>query len=123
MERQITITVSDEILQRASGLASLISRPVEDVLSDTLAIALPDFAAEATPPMRNLSDNEVLSLAQARLASTDSKRLSYLLDRQQRGLLQANERTELLAQFQAYMRLWLRQSEALVEAKKRNLSV
>lgn len=44
-----------------------------------------------------------------------------LLDRQQAGVLTGDERVELNGLYQAYLRLWLRQSEALAEAVRRGL--
>lgn len=62
-----------------------------------------------------------MALARARMGAKDDARLSQLLERQQAGNLTNGERTALNSLFQAYFRLWLRQSKALVEAVKRGL--
>jgi len=122
MERQITLTLSDAAFKRAAGLASVVSRPLEDVLAETLEVALPDLGGSAMlPPIASLSDQEVLALAHTRMESQQSARLSELLDRQQAGILTEEERTELYGLFQIYLRLWLRQSEAMAEAASRGL--
>lgn len=122
MERQITLTLSDNALQRAAGLAALVSRPLEDVLAETLEVSLPDLGAPSTlPPIAGLDDHEVLALTRARMESRQNARMSELLDRQQAGVLDGDERVELDGLYQVYLRLWLRQSEVLAEAVRRGL--
>ncbi len=91
------------------------------MLADTLALALPDWPSSTEPPVTNLLDAEMLALTQATLPPHDDQRLSALLDKQQAGQLTPAERPELLALFQNYLRLWLRQSQALAEAMQRGL--
>lgn len=122
MVRQITLTLSDTALKRATELASLISRPVEDVLAETIEVSLPDLGgATALPPIMSLSDEEIAAFTHAQMESKQNKRFSDLLDLQQRGVLTDNERLELHGLYQTYLRLWLRQSEALAEATRRGL--
>jgi hypothetical protein len=121
MEQQITLTLSDTLLQRAAGLAAAVSRPIEKILAETLEMALPDVGGEKLPSVASLPDEEVLALSQAHMESKQSSRLSVLLDKQQAGALTERERVELYSLYQNYQRLWLRQSEALAEAVKRGL--
>lgn len=121
MEQQITLTLSDTLLQRAAGLAAAVSRPIEKILAETLEMALPDVGAEKLPSVASLSDEEVLALSRAHMESKQSSRLSVLLDKQQAGTLTERARAELYSLYQNYQRLWLRQSEALAEAVKRGL--
>jgi len=122
MVNQITLTLSDSALQRAADLAALVSRPLEAVLAETLEISLPDIGAPSIiPPIASLDDPEVLALARIRMENQQSTRMSDLLNRQQAGVLSADERVELNGLYQAYLRLWLRQSEALAEAVHRGL--
>jgi len=121
MDQQITLTLSDTLLQRAAGLAAVVSRPIEKILAETLEMALPDVGAEKLPSVAGLSDEEVLALSRVQMESKASSRLSDLLDKQQAGTLKEKERTELHGLHQTYLRLWLRQSEALAETVKRGL--
>jgi len=121
MEQQITLTLSDTVLDRAAGLAGLLARSVEEVLTKTLEITLPDIGSGTLPPVASLSDKEVLALSQLQMESKQSVRFSDLLDMQQAGILAEPERSELYSLFQIYQRLWLRQSEALAEAVRRGL--
>ena len=121
MEQQITLTLSDTVLDRAAGLAGLLARSVEEVLTKTLEITLPNIGSGTLPPIASLSDKEVLALSQLQMESKQSVRFSDLLDMQQAGILAEPERSELYSLFQIYQRLWLRQSEALAEAVRRGL--
>lgn len=122
MVRQITLTLSDTALKRATELASLISRPVEDILAETIEVSLPDLGGAATlPPITSLSDEEISALTHAQMENKQNQRFSDLLDMQQRGVLTDEERAELHGLYQTYLRLWLRQSEALAESVQRGL--
>jgi hypothetical protein len=121
MEGTITLKLSDSALKRAAGLSAIVSRPIEDVLAETLEVALPNFAAEKMPPIHTLSDEEVLALAHVQMEQGQSTRLSALLDKQQAGLLMEDEHLELESLYHVYLRLWLRQSEALAEAVHRGI--
>ncbi len=121
MNQQITLTLSDAALQRASNLAGVVSRPIEKILADALEYALPDIGSEVLPAVSTLSNDEVVALAQARMSAKDDAQLSELLERQQAGALTNGDRATLNSLFQAYLRLWLRNSEALAEAVKRGL--
>ncbi|NUO81394.1 hypothetical protein HUU05_15050 [candidate division KSB1 bacterium] len=121
MDQQITLTLSEAALQRASNLAGVVSRPIEKILADALEYALPDIGSEVLPAVATLSNDEVVALAQARMNAKEDAQLSELLERQQAGALTNGDRATLNNLFQAYLRLWLRQSEALAEAVKRGL--
>jgi hypothetical protein len=121
MNQQITITLSEAALERAINLAGVVARPVEKLLADTLELALPDIGTEVSTSVTALSDEEVLVLAQARMEARQDAYLSELLEKQQAGNLNEEERLALHSLYQTYLRLWLRQSEALAEAVKRGL--
>ncbi len=121
MNQTITITLSEKALERATNLASVVARPLEKVLAEALEIALPDIGSEVLPPVSILSDEEVLALSHARMEPSEDTLLSRFLEKQQAGSLNKEEGDALNSLFQTYLRLWLRQSEALVEAVKRGL--
>jgi len=121
MNQQITITLSEAAMQRATNLAGVVARPIEKILADTLEFALPDIGSEVLPPVTALPDEEVLALSQARMDTRQDEQLSELLEKQQSGSLIDTERVSLNGLFQSYLRLWLRQSEALAEAVRRGL--
>ncbi|MCL4707813.1 hypothetical protein KJ068_21870 [bacterium] len=121
MNQQITITLSETALARANNLASVVAQPLERVLAETLELTLPDVGAEVLPHVATLPDEEVLALTQAQMVPEQDTQLSELLQKQQPGLLGDEDRIMLHGLFQTYLRLWLRQSEALAEAVKRGL--
>jgi len=123
MNRQITLELPNEVLNRVERLATLARRDVKAVLADAVALALPplDVVFGESPPVSVMSDDKVLRLADLRLAPAQDRRLSHLLDQQQTGTLTEPERSELLALMQVYEVNLLRQAEALAEAVRRGL--
>jgi hypothetical protein len=123
VSRRITLELPDEVWTRAERLATLAHRDVTEVLAEAVSAALPlvDIEPERRLPVSELSDDEVLKLADLRLTPAQDERLSYLLERQQAETLIGSERTELLALMQVYEANLLRQAEALAEAVRRRL--
>ncbi len=123
MSRQITLELPDEVLNRAEQLATLACRDVREVLAEAVSVVLPplDVVLGESRPVSEMSDSEVLKLADLQLVPVQDRRLSLLLDKQQAGTLTDQERTELLALMQVYEANLLRQAEALVEAVRRRL--
>jgi predicted DNA-binding protein len=123
MSTQVTLTLPDETYRRAQHLAQLTGRNIADVLADTLDISLQSLGSERVTgkPVSELSDAEVLELADSQMAAAESTRFSELLDKQQAGKLSDIERPELLALMQVYQEGLLRKAQALNEAVKRGL--
>jgi hypothetical protein len=123
MSTQVTVTLPDEIYQRAERLAQLTGRNVADVLADTIVLSLPPLnpPAKMHKPITDLSDEDVLTLAKLQMHPDQDRKLSLLLDRQQAGALPDAERVELLALMQLYQGGLLRKAQALHEAVKRGL--
>jgi hypothetical protein len=123
MSTQITLTLPDETYRRAVHLARLTSRNIADVLADTIDISLQPLGAELTmgKPVSELSDAEVLAVAESQMEPTQDRRFSELLDKQQSGILTNSERSELMALMQVYQEGLLRKAQALNEAVQRGL--
>lgn len=123
MSTQITITLPDEVYQRAERFARLANRDVASVLADTIQLSIPPIRADSLDlePVSGLSDEQVLALAELQLEPDQDTRLSKFLDRQQAGLLVEDERTELQTLMQIYQEGLLRKATALSEAVKRGL--
>src|SRR5476651_526224 len=102
MSTQITLTLTDEIYRRAEHLAQLTGRNIADVLSDALDISLQPLGAELATgkPVSELTDGELLVVADSQMELAQDHRFSELLDRQQAGALIADEHPELLALMQ-----------------------
>ena len=123
MSVDVTVTIPDEVLQRAEILASRVGRPVADLLAETIELSLRPLGNCSTreKSLESLSDEEVLAGSAAELPAAADERLSGLLYRQQTGLLTAEERTELTVLMQTYQDGLLRKAQALREAVRRGL--
>nr|WP_026072396.1 hypothetical protein [Nodosilinea nodulosa] len=123
MSTQITITLPDEVYQRAQRFAHLANRDVASVLRDSILRSIPTVRLEALAlaPISSLANDEVMALTQLQMAPEQDRRLSLLLDRQQEGNLSAPERSELQTLMQIYQEDLLRKATALSEAVNRGL--
>ncbi|HZG38854.1 MAG TPA: hypothetical protein VEZ50_09255, partial [Nodosilinea sp.] len=123
MSTQVTITLPDDIYQRAQRFAHLANRDVASVLTDSILFSMPTVREEALmlPPIASLEDEEVIALTQLQMEPEQDQRLSWLLDRQQEGTLLQSEQLELQALMQIYQEGLLRKATALAEAVKREL--
>ncbi|KOP26430.1 hypothetical protein AMR41_10725 [Hapalosiphon sp. MRB220] len=123
MSTQITITLPDEVYQRAERFARLANRDIASVLADTIQLSIPPIRADILDlePVSTLSDQQVLALTELQMESEQDTRLSELLDQQQAGLLIEDERLELQTLMQIYQEGLLRKATALSEAVKRGL--
>jgi hypothetical protein len=123
MTTDVTITLSDEVYARAERFARLANRDVAALLSDRLQLSIPEVVAEeeSIVAVSALSDAEVLALTELQLDPVQDQRLTLLLDRQQAGVLIADERSELRMLMQLYQEGLLRKATALAEAVKRGL--
>ena len=123
MSMQVTVTLRDEIYRRAERLAQLTGQNVSDILSTTLEASLPSLeSASHTKPLGEMSNAEVLALAESQMPWPQDKRMSLLLDKQQqRSGLTETERVELQTLMHVYQEGTLRKAQALAEAVRRGL--
>lgn len=123
MSTQITVTLADEVYDRARNLAQLAGRPVPDLLADTIALSLPSVRPQPgmmrTPS--EMSNEEVLRLSESLMPERQSQRLSVLLDKQQAGALADDEQALLSALMQTYQEGLVRKAQALHESVRRGL--
>ncbi|WP_330205296.1 hypothetical protein [Cyanobacterium sp. Dongsha4] len=106
MTIKLTINLPDQIVEYAQNLAYSTQRDVETVINDTLEMLLPtlenlsknDFACG----LSQLSDKEILSLANTKMDVTQNQRLGDLQSKGKiSGLTQA-EQYELATLIQIY---------------------
>jgi len=123
MSTQITITLPDEVYQRAERFARLANRDLASVLADTIQLSIPAVSPEtaALESVSALSDEQVIALTELQMEPDQDARLSDLLERQQSGLLTEEESQELQALMQIYQEGLLRKATALSEAVRRGL--
>jgi predicted transcriptional regulator len=123
MSTKITITLPDEIYQRAERFARLANRDIASILADTIQMSIPPVSTEVNnlEPVTVLSNEQVLALTELQMEPEQDARLSELLERQQAGTITENERPELQTLMQIYQEGLLRKATALSEAVKRGL--
>ncbi|MDP5338575.1 MAG: hypothetical protein NWQ28_08380 [Nodularia sp. (in: cyanobacteria)] len=123
MSTKITITLPDEIYQRAERFAHLANRDVASILSDTIKLSIPPVSTSVNSfeSVSTLTDEQVLALTELQMEPEQDTRLSELLDCQQAGTINEDERLELQTLMQVYQEGLLRKATALSEAVRRNL--
>ena len=116
--QNVTLHLSDALLQRARQVAGALQRPLEDVLTATLAAALPDV--EDAPAdlrvelarMTWLGDQELWAIARSVMPEKEQEQLRYLADLQSQRPLTEHEQATLESLRQAYGRVTLRKARA-----------
>ena len=123
MSTEVILKLPDKVYDQAARLAELMNQDVSHLLSETIESALSPLGnstADLTP-VDELSDVEVLALAELRMGEQQGRRLGKLLDRQQSGRLNDAERDELVALTQVYHECLVRKAQAVREAVSRGL--
>jgi hypothetical protein len=115
MSQQITIEVSEQVVRQAMQVAAQTERSVEEVLASWLE------AAAGERPVEELSDKEVLALAESRLTGEQQVALDELLARNREDMLGAEEKKQLDELMRLYEHGLLRKSQALRVAVQRGL--
>jgi hypothetical protein len=123
MATEVTITLPDDVYQRAERFAQLANRDLNSVIADTVGASLSSINPhlENLPSIATLPDAEVLSLSDLQMEANQDTRLSELLEKQRERLLIPGEAQELEGLMQIYREALLRKTAALVEAVKRGL--
>ena len=111
----ITLDLPDSLAERAGQAARAMHRPLEEVITAVLDVALP--ALEDVPPairadlvaMTWLDDQALLSIANAALSDEDQRRL---VDLSGRDTLTAREQHDLQTLRDAYGQVTLRKARA-----------
>lgn len=115
MNQQVTIEVSEQVWRRASVLAELKNRKLEDVLEEWLEETV------AETQLEELSDEEILSLAESKFDDPKQQSFSRLLDKNREGVLRDADKLRLDALMRNYEDGLLRKSKALRIAVERGL--
>jgi hypothetical protein len=107
MSAQITVTLPEDVMERAELLARRTGRPVRDLLTETISLSLQPLGTSKclVEDPRTWSDSDVLDATGAEMQMAEDERLSELLDRQQAGHLTVPERAELGGLLQRYQDL------------------
>ncbi len=116
--QHITLPLSETIADRARQAASVLQKPVEEVLAAMLAAALPDLD-DVPPSMRTdlarmswMSDEALWDVATSAMSSGKQEQLRYLAEIQRQRLLTKTEEETLDTLRQEYGKLTLCKARA-----------
>ena len=118
MTDQITLTVPEEISERARQIAETSDQPVEQVLLDYLRMlphalpALPSDVHNELEALRYLSDDALWTIAREQIADPIQARANMLMDKNSRAIISPDEQAELEGLVDRADRLMLRKAEA-----------
>jgi len=115
MSEQITIQVSDQVVQHAAHVAAQTHQRIEEVLSDWLDSVITEL------PVKQLSDDEVLALTELSFTPEQQEEFSRLLEQNCEGTIDGEGLEQLDQLMGIYERGLLRKSQALHEAVRRGL--
>jgi hypothetical protein len=115
MGHVVTLDLPGEMAQRAEAVAARTHRSVEEVLLEWLSRGATDA------PVAQLSDDEVLVLADTQMDEHAQREMSELLARQREGALDAEERRRLEELLALYRQGMVRKAQALQVAVERGL--
>jgi uncharacterized protein YlxW (UPF0749 family) len=118
---EITLNLPENVYRNFSKLAEKKHRRVEEVIADKLQ---DDFSAETVDFEESVAawaDEDVLALAKLKLPKEQANRMSELSDLEQRGLINAVEKSEMEMYLEIYNNANLRKAYGIAEAVKRGL--
>ena len=122
MTDQITLTVPEDISDRARQIANSTAQPVEQVLINhlkTLAPTLPPDEQAELDALKHLSDDTLWTIAREQLPDAVQARATWLMDRHSSGEITDDEYQELTRLSQRADRLMLRKAEAATLLRQR----
>jgi hypothetical protein len=117
----LQVTLSDETFARFKRLSEVTGLDLETILNAMPLLATSLLRECDTTPLHTLTDEAVMALADTRMETTQSLRLSQLHTQQNAGHLSVSEQEELQLLMGVYQAGQLRKAEAMVEAVRRGL--
>jgi hypothetical protein len=121
MSAKVTLTLPDDLYQRAEALADQSGREVAEVLMVTLDVTLPQAIEASSTPVDAMSEKSLLATSQMTMDDKQQDRMAHLLAKQRNAPLDATENLELSLLLHRYDEGSRRKAEALAEAVRRGL--
>ncbi|GAB4577503.1 MAG: hypothetical protein Fur0022_02340 [Anaerolineales bacterium] len=125
MSTNVTIQISEHLYRQLERVARISKRPVEEVLSLALVIALPPFPAlsevlaSELAAMIWMSDRSLWAATQPTFSPDEQDRLAALNDLNDERTLTRQEETERTRLLAAYDRAVLRRAQAFAILSRR----
>jgi len=120
MSTDVTLTLHDELWERAQLWAEQSGRPPDEFLAEAIELSLFPLG-EPPKPIDQWTDEEVLVAADFQLPAEQDRRLSDLLAMQRESCLSDAGRADLSRLMHVYQEGLLRKAIALREAVGRGL--
>ncbi len=116
--QSVTLALPESLMRRAQQTARTLQRPLEDVLTDTLAAALPDV--EDAPldmqadlaRMAWLDERSLWTFTRSKISPSQQEQLHYLTELQSQRTLRKEEQALLEHLRREYGRVTLRKARA-----------
>jgi hypothetical protein len=121
----LTLTIPDELYERAKHIAESTSQPIEQVILQHLQTLpaplpiLPDDVQAELDALKYLSDDALWTIAQEQMPDAVQSRAHDLMNRNSQGMLNEAERSELDALVERADRLMVRKAEAAAILRER----
>ncbi len=118
---EVTLNLPDNIYRSFERLAEKTSQPIDEVIAEKIQADYWVENVNADESLVNLSDAEVLELANLKLSKQQDRRLSQLLENQRESRITTSEKIELEGLMGLYRMGTLRKAQGCLEAVKRGL--
>jgi hypothetical protein len=121
----LTLTIPDELYERAKHIAESTSQPIEQVILQHLQTLpaplpiLPDDVQAELDALKYLSDDALWTIAREQMPDAVQSRAHDLMNRNSQGTLSEAERSELDALVDRADRLMVRKAEAAALLRER----
>ena len=118
---EVTLNLPDNIYHSFQQLAEKTSRRIDEVITEKIQTDYWTDNSGVQKNISNLSDVEVLELANLKLSKQQARRMSQLLENQRESRITTSEKIELESLMGLYRMGTLRKAQGCVEAIKRGL--
>ena len=118
---EVMLNLPDNIYQSFQKLAEKTSWRIDEVITEKIQTDYWTDNSGVQKNISNLSDVEVLELANLKLSKQQAKRMSQLLENQRESRITTSEKIELESLMGLYRMGTLRKAQSCVEAIKRGL--
>jgi len=118
---EVTLNLPDNIYRSFEQLAERTSQPIGEVIAEKIQIDYWTDDLEFENNISNLSDAEVLELANLKLSKQQDRRMSQLLENQRENRITTSEKIELEGLMGLYRMGNLRKAQGCLEAVRRGL--
>jgi hypothetical protein len=119
---RLTINLPDDLAKRITSMARSRGCKEPEIAVELLRSSIVSHdVSDDLEAVKDLSDDEVIAMADLRLTPEDDARLSELLDLNGEGALTAKQRRELDALMKIHNEALLRKAQGWAEAVRRGL--